>query len=112
MRLAIKLNDPKTAPKTLWSILKTFVNSSVVPLIPLLLVNNDFLTDFLVKQTCLITFSENNVDLTQMAALFRTIRSLKLQLDFQTLTLTLVLLLNFVHLVMAVMAQNLFIFFF
>ena len=84
----------------------------MVPLIPPLLVNNDFLTDFLVKQTCLITFSENNVDLTQKAALFRTTRSLKLQLDFQTLTLTLVLLLNFVHLVMAVMAQNLFTFFF
>ena len=25
-RLAIKLNDPKTAPKTYWSILKTLVN--------------------------------------------------------------------------------------
>ena len=27
-RIAIKLNDPKTAPKTYWSILKTFVNGS------------------------------------------------------------------------------------
>ena len=32
-RLAIKLKDPKTAPKTYWSILKTFVNGSKVPLI-------------------------------------------------------------------------------
>ena len=29
-RLAIKLNDPKTAPKTYWSILKTFVNGSQI----------------------------------------------------------------------------------
>ena len=33
-RLAIKLNDPKTAPKTYWSILKTFANGSKIPLIP------------------------------------------------------------------------------
>ena len=48
-RLTIKLNDPKTAPKTYWSILKTFVNGSNIPLIPPLLVNNEFVTDFLVK---------------------------------------------------------------
>ena len=48
-RLAIKLNYPKTAPKTYWSILKTFVNGSKIPLIPPLLVNNEFVTDFLEK---------------------------------------------------------------
>ena len=48
-RLAIKLNDPKTTPKTYWSILKTFVNGSKIPLISPLLVNNEFVTDFLVK---------------------------------------------------------------
>ena len=48
-RLAIKLNDPKTAPKTYWSILKTFVNGSNIHLIPPLLVNNKFVTDFLAK---------------------------------------------------------------
>ena len=32
-RLAIKLNDTKTAPKTYWSILKTFANGSTIPLI-------------------------------------------------------------------------------
>ena len=31
-RLAIKLNNPKAAPKTYWSILKTFVNGSKIPL--------------------------------------------------------------------------------
>ena len=48
-RLAIKLNDTKTSLKTYWSILKTFVNGSKIPLIPPLLVNNEFKTDFLVK---------------------------------------------------------------
>ena len=48
-RLAIKFNYPKTAPKTYWSILKTFLNGSKIPLIPPLLVNNEFLTNFLVK---------------------------------------------------------------
>ena len=45
-----------------------------------------------------MTFSENNVDLSQMTTLFPTIRPLKLQLDFLALRLTLILLLNlFVH---------------
>ena len=49
LQLSIKLNDPKTGPKTFWSILKTFVNGSKIPLIPPLLGNNEFVIDFLVK---------------------------------------------------------------
>ena len=30
-RLANKLNDPETAPKTHWAILKTFTNGSKIP---------------------------------------------------------------------------------
>ena len=48
-RLPIKLNDPKTAPKTYWSILETFANGSKIPLMPALLVNNEFVTKFLVQ---------------------------------------------------------------
>ena len=48
-RLAIRINDSKTAPKTYRSIWKTFVNGSKIPLIPPLQVNNEFVTDFLVK---------------------------------------------------------------
>ena len=77
-RLAIKRIDFKTALKTYWSILKSFVNGSKIPLIPPLLVNKESATDFWTKQTCLMTFSENNVDLSQTAALFLTIRPLKL----------------------------------
>ena len=77
-RLAIKLNDPKTAPKTYWSILKTFVNGSKIPLIPPLLVNNEFVTDFLEKANLLNEFLENNVDLSQTTALFLTNQPLKL----------------------------------
>ena len=48
-RLALNLNDPKTAPKTYWKLLKTFVNGTKIPLIPPLLVGNQLVTDFLVK---------------------------------------------------------------
>ena len=37
------------SPNTYWSILKTFVNGSKIPLIPPLLVNNEFVTDLLDK---------------------------------------------------------------
>ena len=46
---AHKLNDPKTAPKTYWKILKIFVNSTKIPLIPPLLVGNQLVSDFLEK---------------------------------------------------------------
>ena len=48
-RLANKLNEQKTALKTYWAILKTFVNSSKIPLIPPLLADNKLVTDFLDK---------------------------------------------------------------
>ena len=41
-----KLNDLKTAPKTYWTILKTFLNGSKSHLIPLLLVDNTLATGF------------------------------------------------------------------
>ena len=41
--------DPKIAPKTYWKILKTFANGTKIPLIPPLLVENQLVTDFLVK---------------------------------------------------------------
>ena len=46
---AMERNDPKTTPKTYLKILKTSVNGSKIPLIPPLLVGNQFVTDFLVK---------------------------------------------------------------
>ena len=46
---ANKLNDPKTAPKTYWEILKTFVNGTKILLIPPLLVGNQLVPDFLEK---------------------------------------------------------------
>ena len=48
-RIASKLNDPNTAPKTYWSILKSFVNGKKIPLIPPILVNDQLVTDFLEK---------------------------------------------------------------
>ena len=45
-RLGKRLNDPNTSAKSYWTILKTFYNKRKIPLIPLPLVNNSFVTDF------------------------------------------------------------------
>ena len=39
-QLARKLTNPKTSPKTYWSILNTSYNGREVPLAPLLVINN------------------------------------------------------------------------
>ena len=48
-RIASKLNDPNSAPKTYWSILKLFVNGKKIPLIPPILVKDQLVTNFLEK---------------------------------------------------------------
>ena len=48
-RLANKLNNPKTAQKVYYKILKTFVNGTNISLIPLLLADNQLVPNFLVK---------------------------------------------------------------
>ena len=48
-RIAFKLNDPSMAPKTYWSILKSFVNGKKIPLIPPILVNDQLVTNLLEK---------------------------------------------------------------
>ena len=45
-RLGKRLNDPSTSAKSYWTILKTFYNKRKIPLIPSLLGNNSFVTDF------------------------------------------------------------------
>ena len=47
--LAKKRNDPTLQSKTYWSILKGFYNGKRVPVTPLILVNNKFVTDFNAK---------------------------------------------------------------
>ena len=48
-RLGKRLNDPSTSAKSYWTILKTFYNKRKIPLIPPLLINNSFVTDFFRK---------------------------------------------------------------
>ena len=61
LHLSKKLNDLSTSSKTYWSILKSFYNGSKVPLIPPLLVNNKFVSDFTKKPTFSMIFSLPNV---------------------------------------------------
>ena len=77
-KLAVNLSDPKTAPKTCWSFSKTFVNRSKIPSVPPLLVNNEFVADFLDKANLVNDFSENKVGLSKVTGLFLVIRTLEL----------------------------------
>ena len=46
----LKANDPKTNAKTYWSMLKTFFNGKMVPVIPqFLLIDNKLMSNFEVK---------------------------------------------------------------
>ena len=49
IRLTSKPNDPKAAPKTYWSILIWFLYNKKISSIPPLLVNDKFISEFLVK---------------------------------------------------------------
>ena len=66
---ASKRNDHNSAPKTYWSILKSFVNGKKIPLIPPILDKDQLLTNFLEKQTYLMNSLLNNVILLKMTAL-------------------------------------------
>ena len=45
-RLSMKLSDPKTSPKTYWSILKSFFGDRKIPVIPPIICNSNLVTDF------------------------------------------------------------------
>ena len=45
-KVAKKLLDPSTSPKTYCSILKTFLNNKKIPVIPPIFHDNKFITDF------------------------------------------------------------------
>ena len=48
-QITSKLNDPNSAPKTYWFIIKLFVNGRKIPLIPPILVKDQLLTNVLEK---------------------------------------------------------------
>ena len=51
-----KLHDPSTSSKTYWSIMKTFFNGKKVPVIPPLLFNHAFVSDFWEKANIFNSF--------------------------------------------------------
>ena len=59
-RLGKRLYNPSTSAKSYWNILKTFYNKRKIPLIPPLLVNNNFVTDFKKKLIYLMNFFASN----------------------------------------------------
>ena len=59
--LGKKLNDTRFQSKTCWSILKSFYNGNRKPVIPPLVVNNKFVTDFKAKALFLMIFFQQTV---------------------------------------------------
>ena len=59
--LAKKLNNPLLQAKTYWSILKSFYTEKKIPIIPPLLVDNNFVTDIQMKADISISFLLSNV---------------------------------------------------
>ena len=45
-KVAKKLLDPSTSPKTYWSVLKTFLNNKKIPVLPPIFHDNKFIIDF------------------------------------------------------------------
>ena len=45
-QLSQSLNNPATSTKTYWTILKTFYSGKKIPLIPPLIINDQFISDF------------------------------------------------------------------
>ena len=59
--LADRFKNPKKPLKMYSKILKTIVNGTKIPLIPPLLVNYQLVTDFLVKNNCLMNTSVKKI---------------------------------------------------
>ena len=58
-KLTAKLVNPSTRANIYWSILKTFANCRKVPLIPSLLINNEFIANFKTKANyCNLFFNQ------------------------------------------------------
>ena len=45
-KMSAKLDNPKTVPKTYWSIINKFLSNKKTPIIPPVLVNGELLSDF------------------------------------------------------------------
>ena len=62
-KVAKRLLDSSTSPKTYWSILKTFLNNKKIPVIPPIVHDKKYITDFKQKLKSLILTFLNNVRL-------------------------------------------------
>ena len=82
-RLSNKLSNPKTSPKAYWSILKSFFCDKKIPIIPPLLYNNEYITDFKAKADIFNTYFSNQCSLLDNSSTIpeKTIHPLKCYLS-------------------------------
>ena len=58
--LAKKLNYLQSSSKSFWKILKTFYNGNKIPLIPPIIVNNKYVSDYEQKALMFLKFSKKH----------------------------------------------------
>ena len=59
LKMTNKINDPKSDPRTCWSILNRFLYNTKIPAIPPLLVNDKFVSNFVASICTAINNGKN-----------------------------------------------------
>ena len=75
-RMSCKLSNSKTSSKAYWSILKTFFCDKKVPVIPPLLFNNEYITDFNAKANIFNTYFSNQCSLLDNSSVIPDVSSM------------------------------------
>ena len=74
--MSCKLSNSKTSSKSYWSILKTFFCDKKVPVIPPLLFNNEYITDFNAKANIFNTYFSNQCSLLDNSSVIPDVSSM------------------------------------
>ena len=87
-RMSNKLSDPKTSPKAYWSILKSFFCDKKTPIIPPILINGEYITNFKAKADIFNTYFSNQCTLLNTSSVIPNVQVLPLNHRISTLHVT------------------------
>ena len=72
-KMSAKLDNPKTVPKTYWSIINKFLSNKNTPIIPSVLVNGELVLDFEQKANLFNNYFVHNVLLLKIVGNYQTL---------------------------------------